>query len=58
MKNYDYILQARVLALMTVYTSGKFADKSILLIDSDSRKKERSYLVFSGKKDLRRTIRH
>jgi lycopene beta-cyclase len=24
---------------MTVYTSGKFADKSILLIDSDSKKK-------------------
>ena len=43
MKNYDYIFTGSGLAaLMTVYkmiTSGKFADKSILLIDSDSKKK-------------------
>ena len=43
MKNYDYIFTGSGLAaLMTVYkmiTSGKFANKSILLIDSDSKKK-------------------
>ncbi|WP_026707887.1 lycopene cyclase family protein [Flavobacterium frigidarium] len=43
MKNYDYIFTGSGLAaLMTVYkmiTSGKFADKSILLIDYDSKKK-------------------
>lgn len=56
MKNYDYIFTGSGLAaLMTVYkmiTSGKFADKSILLIDCDSKKRT-IVLGVSGKKDLR-----